>query len=185
MEQRVPADEIGLLLEEPTALGLHRFQVGQALEPAVGEWLVGERPEVLGWLQFRGVGGQEQEMDALGDLHLLPGMPPGSIQHEGDPLGRSCSHVPGKGGQHLTEEDGLDGGQEPPLGLTGGGPDEATDIEPFVALRHRRTRPFADGCPHLSNQREQANAMLVGGPELDLGIRMRGPDRVYLVAELS
>jgi hypothetical protein len=111
-------------------------------------------------------------------------MPAGSIEHKGDPLLWSCSHVPGKGGEHLIEEDRLDGRQEPPLGRSGGGPDEATDVEPLVALLHRSEGTLPDRGPHLPNQREQADPMLVGGPEFDRSAGIGGADLGYLVGEL-
>lgn len=184
MEERVPADEIGLLLEDQAALGLHCFEDGQALEPAVGERLVGQGPEMLGWLQFRRIGWQDHHVDALGDLHSLPGMPAGAIKHEDNPLRRSGSHIPGKGSEHLPKEGSGDGRQEPPLGLARRRTDKATEVEPFVALLHRSGGALPDRCPHLSDERQEPNPMLVDGPELDLGSRMLRSDRRYLVGEL-
>ncbi len=178
-------DAVGLLLEGKTALGLYLLERGEIGEADIGQWLIGERPEVLGRLQFGGVGGQDEEMDALGHLHLIPGMPARSIEDEEDPFLQPCSHIPSKGSQHLAEENGFDGGEEPPLRLTGGGTDEATDIEPFVALLHRSNRSLPDRCPDSADKREESDPMLIGGPELDLGSRMVGSDGVYLVAELS
>lgn len=185
MEQGMPADEVGLGLEDQAALGLDGFQIGQALKPSIGEGFIGQRPEMLRWLQLRGVGRQEEEMDALRDASLLAGMPAGAIEDQCDPLGRSGTDVPGKGGEHLPEERRRHGGEQPPLGRTRRGPDEATDVEPLVALLHGRTRPRADGCPDPADQGQEANPMLVGGPELDLSSRMGDMDRLYLVAELS
>ena len=123
-------------------------------------------------------------MDALGDLHLLAGVPAGPIEDQQDPPGRSSPDVSGEGGQHLPKERGRDGRQEPPFRLTGGGTDEATDIQPLVALLHRSDRPLPDGSPDLPNEWEQANPMLVRGPELDLGIRMCCVDLRYPFGEL-
>lgn len=185
VEERVVPDVVGLLLEGKTALGLHLLQAGEIGEADIGQWLVGERPEVLGRLQLRRVGGQEEEMDTLGYLHLLPGMPPGSIQHQGNPFHWSCSHIPSKGSQHLTEENRRDGRQEPPLGLTGGRTDEATDIQPLVPLLDGRNRSLPDRCPHLSDQGQEANPVLIGRPKLDLRSWVGTADLVYLIGELS
>jgi hypothetical protein len=185
MEEGVLPDEVGLLLKGEAALFLDCFQGGQTLESPVGERLVGERPEVFGRLQLRGVGGQEEEMNALWHRNLLPGVPAGSVQHQDDPFRWSCFDVPSKGSQHLTEEDRFDSWQEPPFGLTGRGTNEATDIEPFVALLDGSDRSLPDRCPHLPDQGEEANAVLIGGPEFDRGVRMGGADGRYLVRELS
>jgi hypothetical protein len=111
-------------------------------------------------------------------------MPAGAIEDQDDPLGWSCSHISGKGGEHLAEEGSRDGGQEPPLGLPRRGTDEATDIQPLVALLDGRDGSLADGCPDLPDQGKQPNPMLIGGPELDLRLRMRCPDLGYPIAEL-
>lgn len=47
------ANEVGLLLEGQTALGLDRFQRGEIGEAAIGERFVGERPQMLGRLELR------------------------------------------------------------------------------------------------------------------------------------
>jgi hypothetical protein len=184
MEVGVAANEIGLLLERQTALGLDGLQGVEACEAPIGEWFIGERPEPLGGLQLRGVGGQGNEVDALWHLHRLPGMPAGPIQDQGNLLLWSRSHIPGKGGEHLTEESSGDRREEPPLGLAGGGTHEATDIEPLVALLDRSKRALADGCPDATNERKEPNAMLIGGPELDRCSGMRRPDRRYPGSEL-
>lgn len=185
MEEGVLPNEVGLLLEGETALCLHLFQRGQIREAHISQRLVGERPEVLSRLELGGVGGQDEQMDALGDLDVLTGMPSRSIQDQRNPLGRSCTDIPSKGSQHLPKERRLDGGQEPPLGLAGGGTDEATEIEPLVALLDGSNRPLADRCPHPADQRQEANPVLIGRPELDRGIGMRRANRSYLLRELS
>jgi len=176
---------MGLLLEHQAALRLDAFQLGEGREALVGERLIGERPEMLGGLQLGRGGGQEQQVDAVWHLDLRAGMPACSVQHQEDALARPCAHIPRKGRQHLPEEHRPDRGQEPPLGLTGRGTDEATDIEPLVALLHGGNRSRPDRCPDPADERQQPNAMLVGRPELDLGTRVRAADRVYPVREVS
>ena len=61
----VPADEVRLPLEDQAALGLDRLQCRQAREGAIGQRLVGERPEVFGGLQFRRLRRQEEQMQAV------------------------------------------------------------------------------------------------------------------------
>src|SRR5947209_6750860 len=185
MEEGVPADEVRLGLEDEAALSLDCLKHGQALEAPIGERLIGQGPEMLCWLQLRRIRRQECEVDALGDADLLAGVPARAIKNQDDALAGTGTNIPGKGGEHLPEERRRHGGEQPPLGLTRRGTNEATDVEPLVALLHGRDRSPADGRPHLPNEREQANPMLIGGPELDLGIRVGGADRLYPVAELS
>ena len=167
----VPADEVRLPLEDQAALGLDRLQCRQAREGAIGQRLVGERPEVFGGLQLRRVGREEEQMDAVWHRHRLAGVPAGTIEHQEDALGRSRTHLPGKGGQHLTEEQGRHRGEQPPDRRTGGGANKATDVEPLIALLDGGNRALPFRCPHPADQRQQANAVLVGGPDFD---RCRG-----------
>lgn len=185
MKEGVAADEIGLLLEGETAVGLDRFQRLESFEALIGQRLIGERPEMFGRLQFRGIRREKEEVDALRHLDLVSGMPPCAIEHHDDPLGPPGANVAGKGCQHPGKERCRHGRQEPPLGLARGGADEATEIEPLVALLDGSDRPLSDGCPHPADEGEQADAMFVGGPQFHGGAGMRCPDLLYLGAELS
>ena len=55
----------------------------------VGERLVDQGPEVLGRLEFGGIGRQELEVDAFGNTQVLGDVPAGAIEHEHDDLVRS------------------------------------------------------------------------------------------------
>ena len=81
------ANSLWLLLEDNTALRLGSLQVIQALEMAIGEGLVGQRPQPLAGLEFGRVGRQEKELDTCRDDHLLAGMSPCLIENEQNVLG--------------------------------------------------------------------------------------------------
>lgn len=177
MEEGVLANALGLLLEGKAALCLDLLQGGEVGEADIGERLVGQRPEVLGGLEFGGVGRLDEEMNAVGHLHLLAGMPAGAIKHQRQPLGRSCANILSKGSQHLAKDGRSDRGQEPPLGLPGGRPDKATDIQPLVALLDWGDGTLADGGPDPPNERQETGtrrrvSMLVGGPQFHTRRRM-------------
>ena len=53
MEEGVPTDEVGLVLEDEAALRLDGLERGQTLEAAIREWLIGQGPEMLRRLEFR------------------------------------------------------------------------------------------------------------------------------------
>jgi hypothetical protein len=178
VEERVSADEVGLLLEDKAALRLDLLQRGQIGEAHVGQGRIGQRPQMLRRLQFGGIGRQGDQVDALRERDGA-GVPARAVEHERDAPPGTGSHVPGKGGEHLGEGGSGDRGQEPPLGLAGAGPDEAADVEPLVALLHRGDGPPSDRCPDASNKREQADTMLISGPELDLGAPMGGGNGLY------
>jgi hypothetical protein len=56
MEERRGADEIGAALQGDTALGLGILQLFDAGEVPVDQHRVGVWPQVLRWLQLRGIG---------------------------------------------------------------------------------------------------------------------------------
>jgi macrocin-O-methyltransferase TylF-like protien len=52
------AGEVGLRLEGSAADELGVFQLLDRVEMSVDQRGIGQRPQVLGWLQFRGIGGR-------------------------------------------------------------------------------------------------------------------------------
>ena len=184
MEEGVLSDEVRLLLEVETARCLHLLERREIGKAPVGQRLIGQWPEMLRRLQFGGVGRQEDEVDACRDLNRLPGVPARAIEHQQDLLGGTCPHIPSKGGEHLAEDERGDGREEPPLGCPRAGTDEATDIEPLVALLDGGDRPPAFRCPDPPDQGQEPDPMLVGRPEFDLGCRMRRLDRGDLISQI-
>ena len=97
----------------------------------VGERLVDQGPEVLGRLEFGGIGRQELEVDAFGNDQIGGDVPTGAIKHEHDQIVRSGADLTGEGGQDLAEHRRVDRLGEEPDHLAGGRPHEAEDIEPL------------------------------------------------------
>src|SRR3954454_13879657 len=58
----------------PLCQGL--IEIGQGVEIAVGQRLVDHGPEMLGRLEFRGIGRQELQADAVGNLQFLGALGP-------------------------------------------------------------------------------------------------------------
>jgi hypothetical protein len=98
MEQGRGADQVRAGLQGHTALSLGIFQIIDAGEMAIGEDRVGERPEMLSRLEFGRVGGQEQQVEVLGDLYLDAAMPASPIQDEDDFFAGSSAHCTGEFG---------------------------------------------------------------------------------------
>ena len=98
MEPSRRANQVGTRLERDAALSLGIFQIIDASEMAIGEDSVGERPEVFSWLEFGRVGGQEQQVEVLGDLYLDAAMPASPIQDEDDFFAGSSAHCTGEFG---------------------------------------------------------------------------------------
>src|SRR5258708_21244175 len=62
-------------------------------------------------------------------------------------------------------------------GAARGGMDEPDQVAPVIAMLDRRARALPIEAPDLVQDGFQANAMLIGGPEFDLGVRKRGRHR--------
>src|SRR5215469_1224226 len=81
------ADEVLLPLKRDTALGLRVFQLLDTGEMLVDQYRVGQRPQVLSWLQFRGMGRQEQQVEMLRHPHPRTVMPTRPVEHQHDLFG--------------------------------------------------------------------------------------------------
>jgi hypothetical protein len=88
------------LVLEASAIGeLRLLQVLDAVEMAIVEGRVGERPKMLGGLWFRGVRRQEEQVEMVGHAEALGGMPAGPLEDQDDLLGRACARIARKGGE--------------------------------------------------------------------------------------
>ena len=66
MEQRGRADTLRLMLQLSTVRELDVFELLNCGEVTVYEAYIGKRPQMLGRLQLRGVGRQEEQVKVLG-----------------------------------------------------------------------------------------------------------------------
>ena len=71
MEQCGGANTLGLALERGAMGELRFFELLDAGEMAIVERRVGERPEVLGRLEFGGIRRQEEQVDMVGHAQAL------------------------------------------------------------------------------------------------------------------
>lgn len=170
-------------LEVPAAFAEDRLQVIQRGEDAIGQWLVTQSPEALGWLQLGRVGRQEDQGQALRHDQFMAAMPAGLIEHQHDVDGWSDAHGRGKLRQRLAEQGCRDSGQEQPEGLAGEGMDEGVLIEPLVAGTAGRNGLLAAPVPDPPQDRLEAHPMLVHRPDGDPGIRSGLGHRAYLLGE--
>jgi len=150
------------------------FKLFDGGEMPVDEAGVGERPEVLGRLEFGGVRRQEEQVDVLGDAQARTGVPAGAVQDEHDLRVRPGAHRFRELGQFHLEEGDRDARGQMEDRATGGGMDEADDVAPSEAVAHAGDRTPADGGPDPSQQRLQADTVLVSGPEFHAGPGERG-----------
>jgi hypothetical protein len=108
-------DDLRLRLEREVAVCLGVLQCLQVVEVPIGESLIGQRPQPLSRLQFRGIRGQEVQMYPCWDMDLGAGMPARTIEHHQDLLARPRADRLGKLAQG--EREGGDGNgwqQQPP-----------------------------------------------------------------------
>jgi hypothetical protein len=179
MEERGGADQIGTCLEGNTAGGLGLFEVLDRREVPIGQGGVGERPQVLGRLEFRRVGGQEQQMPMLGNTEPQTTVPACAIEDEPDLLGGARADLLGEGGEFRLKEGNGDRRGQMEDRAARSRMDEANEVAPGIAVLDRRERALPVETPDLVQDRLQADAMFVrevDGPQLDAGLWEGGGD---------
>ena len=177
VEQGGRADALGLALERGAVGELGVFELLDAVEMAVDERRVGQRPEVLGGLQFGRVRRQEEQVDVLGHAQALEACQPARSRTRTICLAGTRAHLAGKGGQLDLEERDAHAGRQMEEGASRGGMDEADEVAPGEAVLHEGDRALANRRPDATQERLEADAMLVGRPQLDRGVGKGGGDR--------
>ena len=123
-------------------------------------------------------GGRKSRWTCSGTRSLRAGVPAGAVQDEHDLLGGAGADRAGEGGELDLEERDLTAGGQVEERPARGGLDEADEVAPFEAVLHRRDRPLPVEAPDLVQDGLQADAVLVGRPELDCGLGVGGRDRL-------
>lgn len=141
---------------------------------AIGQRRVGQRPQVLSWLEFRRVGWQKEQMDMVGHAQVDTAVPARAVKDEHNLLVWARAHLARKGSEFDLEERDIDGGGEVKDGATRGGMHKSYQvvplIAPLVAVFDRRNRPLAVETPDFVQDRFETSgtdAMLISGPEFD------------------
>jgi len=184
MEQGGGADEIRAGLQRQAAGGLGVLQLVDRGEMVIGERRVGERPQMLGGLEFGRVGRKKQEVDMIGHAQALGAVPPSPIQHEHDLFGGACSHLTRERGEFGLKEGDAHRGRQMEERATRRRMDEAHQVAPLIAVLDRSQRAVAIETPHFVQNRLQPDAMFVGGPELDDAVGESARDLVEERADL-
>jgi len=165
MELRGGADGGAVGAERLAAGGQHRLQVIERREWAVGNWLVGQRPEAFSGLQFGRIGGQEDQIDPVRHDEIGRSMPTGLVEHHHRPMLRVDPLVAGELGEGQPKRRSPHRRQEAPPTLAGLWADEAVDVQPVEPPPDPGRGPLADRAPDAADQGEEAKAMLVLRPE--------------------
>jgi hypothetical protein len=175
----VGADHLGPLREADTAVAENGVKISEGSEGAVGQRLIGEGPQTLGRLEFRGVGGQGHQFNPLGDTEVRAGMPARLVEGKQDVLIRTGSDLAGKVGEREIEGGGADGGQEEPVGPPTGRMEEGVHVQPLIALADHGEGAAAFGSPDAAQDRFEPDPVLVRGPDFNRPLRHGSSPRRY------
>src|SRR3954452_14489403 len=102
MEVGVRSEDGGI--ELATALGDGGAEFVEQGEMPIGDRLIHQRPEMLGRLEFGGIGCQEDQADPLGDGQAFGSMPAGVVEQEDDAAVAAGAGLAREGGEHLGKE---------------------------------------------------------------------------------
>jgi hypothetical protein len=164
-------DDLRVRLQPAAARSLDLFQLIEGSEDPIGQWLVRKRPEPRSLLHLWGIRRQEHQVDPLWQYESSTAVPPGTIQNQHDLFVWPCSRPPLAKAESREREDlNADRGHEPPTRLPALWMHKGKDIHPFIALGHRGFDGGSLGSPDASQDRFEADPMLIHGPQLDAGL---------------
>jgi hypothetical protein len=150
------------------------LESGEGREVPIGERLIQDRPEGLGRLQVGRGARPVDEPEALGPDLVGRGVPAGVVEPEHDDPLPSRLGLARKPRQPRSTERLGHPVRYVPEALAGDRLHEGGDVQPLVAVMAQRDGPLALGRPHPAQDRRQAEAVLVGGPDLDRLVRVLG-----------
>src|SRR5829696_1871067 len=163
-----------IAFEDPATVCDRAFQIGQGLKVLVREWLIQNGPEVLGGLKLGRVRGQVGEPEALRHNQVRRGVPAGAVEPKHDDAIPSRPSLTGKQRQQRGKEWLGDAVRDVAEHLAGDRLHEGGDVQPLVTVVAEGDRPLAFGRPHPAQDRLQAEAVLVRGPDLNRFVRVLG-----------
>ena len=171
MEVGVRSEDGGI--ELATALGDGGAEVVERGEMPIGDRLIHQRPEMLGRLEFGGIGWQEDQADPLGDGQAFGAMPAGVVEHEDAAAVAAGAGLAREGGEQFGKEGLGEAGAEIPERLATGRLHEGGDVQPQITVMPEGDRPLAAGRPDPAADRLQAKAGLLLCADLDRPVGMR------------
>ena len=124
---------------------------------------------MLGRLQFRAVGRQEDEADPLGDGQALGRVQPALSSTRTMWRSRPAPVFRAKPASSASKK-GFERPRRGPDRLAAGRLHEGDHVQPLVAVVAKGDRPLADGRPDPAPDRLQAEAVLILGPDLDRAV---------------
>src|SRR3954470_18135509 len=121
-------------IELATALGDGGAEFVERGEMPIDDRLIHQGPEMLGRLEFGGIGWQEDEADPIGDGQAFGSMPAGVVEHEEDAALAARAGLTGEEGEQFGEEGLGEAAAEIPERLAAGRLHEGGEVEPLVAV---------------------------------------------------
>jgi len=160
-------DLIRVVSEDTAPLGKNLIELLQGLEVLIDDGLVGQRPQAFGGLDLWRIRRQEHQFNALRNHQIRGDVPARAVEHQDDVLVGTGADLGGERRQQRAEQRGIDAVSDEPHDLARGGPDEAVQIEPLIAVMAAGGRTAAARRPDLAQDRLQAEAMFIERPNLD------------------
>jgi hypothetical protein len=164
MEVGGAGDGLLILVKDAAALRDDSIQIIDRIEISVHQRLIDERPQMLGRLQLRAVGGLIDQANAVGDGKILWAVPARVVEHDDNDALAAGAGLAREGAEQFGKERLVDAVREVPHGLTARRRHERGEIKPFVAMMAERDRALADWRPDAPMDRLQAEAMLIRRP---------------------
>ena len=134
-------------------------------------------------LQFRGIGGQEAELNARRTDDGGAGVEARAIDEQDNPFGGSSLAESGKFVERGAESGVGDHRHEQPEGSSGRGMNEAVDIRPLIAVMNKDARTNPSLGPDPAQDRLETNTVFIHRPKFDTAGRRKGLKGVDILRE--
>jgi len=167
IEEGVCFDLIGVVGEDTATLGKNLIEFLQRIEVFIDDGLVRQRPQAFGGLDLWRVRWQEHQFNAFRNFQILGDMPARAVEHQDDVLVGAGARLGGERRQERAEQRGVDAIGDEPHDLARGGPDEAVQIKPLVAVMAAGGWTAATWRPDLAQDRFQSEAVFIERPDFD------------------
>lgn len=164
MEACLALDEVSVAGEGGALVSDDGVKVFDGGEVTVCDGAIDVDPEGFGGLEFRGVGGQVDQADALRDGEAGAGVPARAVKDQKDDAVGPRARIAGEEGQRQFEGFLVDAVGDVPVALAGRRRDEGSDVKPFEAVVHAGDGSDPAWGPDPAQDRLQADAVpdLVG-----------------------
>lgn len=172
MEARLCSDAVFVSGELSALCGDDAIEFFDGLDMAVDDGFIDMEPQRFCRLQFGRIRRQVDEFDAFGHVEVWLCMPSGIVQQQQDDAILAGPGLCGEQRQQGFEQRLGDAVGEIPERFAARGCDEGGDVKPVEAMVAKGCRPLSHRRPDPADHRLEAEAMLVGGKQIDLDTGM-------------